>query len=274
MRKLRLLAVFVALVSLAGCASLLKLLQGGLKTPAATFQHADLQNASLQDVTVAATFRLDNPNPIGLALAGVGYGFSLDGHELFEGQLANGLNLPPGGSASLVVPVRVPYSAVPELATTLATKTEAPYAVDASATVHTLIGDLTIPLHWTGTLPIPKLPQVKVSSVRVRGLSFSGAQLVVALAVENPNGFALPLTALDGQLLVSGQAVASLGLTAGRPLAAKQTTAIELPIDVSFASAGLAVSRALTHAGAPVRLRGHATIAGRAIPLDLTTAIR
>lgn len=272
-RVLVLAACLVALTN-SGCAELLSLLRGGVRTPVATYQKVELASITLDDATVAATFQIDNPNPIGLSLAGIGYAFSLDGRRLFDGQLPNGLQLPPNGRMTLVVPVKVPFSALPDLATTFATRTEAPYTVAASATVRTPIGELTLPLSWTGKLPIPHLPKLSVGSARVENLSFLGARLVVTLAVDNPNGFELPLSSLTGHVLVAGQQIAALGLAASRPLAAGRVTMVELPIDLSFASAGLAVSAALAQGRAAVRLQGAASIAGRMLPLDLATTLQ
>jgi LEA14-like dessication related protein len=271
-------AALVATVALAllstGCAELLRMLAGGVQTPSAAFQSAALDTISLDDATVAATFQITNPNPIGLNLAGVGYAVTFEGQPLFEGNFPTGIQLAANATSPLTVPVRIPFSAIPNLATTLLTKTEAKYEVRGAVTVRSPIGDLTLPIHWGGTLPLPQLPKLSVSGARVQNLSFSGARIVVTLAVNNPNVFALPLTALTGRVLVAEQQVAALALPASKPLAAKTVTAVEIPIDVSFASAGFAVSTAMARGSAALRLQGSASVAGKTLPLDLGTTLQ
>lgn len=273
-RRIVLVVTLALALTSTGCAELLKMLKGGVRTPTATYQSAALDSISLDDATVSATFAIVNPNPIALNLAGVAYAFALDGHPVINGTFPTGIQLAANGTSSLKVPVKIPFSAIPNLVTTLRTKTEAPYDVKGSVSVKTPIGDLTLPIHWAGTLPLPQLPKMSVAGAHVQNLSFTGARVVISLAVNNPNGFALPLTALTGRVLVADQQVAALGLPASKPLAAKTVTTVDLPIDVSFASAGFAVSTAMARGSAALRLTGSASVAGKTLPLDLATTLR
>lgn len=269
----RLALVVLVALPLASCQTLLTLLSQAFQRPVATYREATLQSITLDDATVAATFDIQNPNAVALDVEGIAYEFALDGKKLFDGQLPGGLQLVPNGKSPLVVPVRVPFAAVPELLTTLATKAEAPYTVRATVSVRTPIGLMSLPVGWSGQLPIPKLPSVTVAGAKVTGLSFTGARLTVSLAVENPNVFALPFDGVDGAVVIAGQQVAKVALASLAPLAAKGTARVELPVDISFASAGLAVSSALAAQTAEIAVRGEASFAGRKLPLNLTGAL-
>lgn len=271
MRRLWLVAPL--LIALTGCAQLSQVLRASTVTPTAKHQSTRLQNVTLDDATVEATFLIDNPNVMGLKIDGLAWAFALDGQRLFDGRRAGGMNLPAQGRTELKVPITVPFKAIPSLVTTFKDKKEAPYAVQAKATVNTPLGPVTIPLGWEGMLPVPKLPTVSLASARIENLSLSGARVMVQLAVNNPNVFRLPLEALGGRVMVAGQQVAGLSLASARPLAAGEVTAVQLPIDISFASAGFAVASALTAGNATLAVDGNATVGGRALPLNLKTTL-
>ena len=265
--------VAVLALALTGCAGLMQALRTSVQTPTATHTGTKLQEISLDAATVAATFTVANPNAVGVKLDGLDWAFSFDGQKLFDGRLPTGLNLPANGRTQLTVPITVPFKAIPSLLTTFASKKEAPYSVQASATVKTPIGPLTLPLGWEGVLPVPKLPSVRLTTARVDTVSLTGARLTVALAVENPNVFRLPLEALGGRVLVGGQPVASVALSNARALEPGRVTQLELPVDISFASTGLAVTSALTSGRATLALDGQAKVGGKALPFDLKTTL-
>jgi LEA14-like dessication related protein len=269
----RALAVVVLTLPLASCQTLLALLSATFQSPTATYRESKLEAITLDDATVAATFEVMNPNAVTLDVAGIAYEFHLDDQKIFDGQLEGGLKLAPNGTSPLVVPVRVPFASIPGLATTLATKPEAPYVVRAKVSVKTPVGDMSLPIGWSGQLPIPKLPTVKVASAKVSGISFTGARLTVTLDVQNPNVFALPLEALEGSILVAGQSVAKLGIAAAQPLAAKGSAQVQLPVDISFASAGMAVSSAMATQSAEIAVRGEASFGGKKLPLNLSATL-
>lgn len=271
MRRFALFAVLA--VSVSGCAQLSRALRSSAVTPTAAYQSTRLSDISLDDATVEATFAIRNPNAIGLKLDGLDWAFSLDGQQVFDGKFPTGLQLPANGTTLLKVPITVPFRAIPSLFTTFRSKSEAPYSVKARATVRTPIGALALPLGWEGMLPVPKLPTVSLGTARVENLTLTGARIMMQFAVENPNTFALPLEALGGQVKVAGQQVAGLSLAKSQPLSAGQTTAVQMPIDISFASVGFAVANALSAGTATLAVDGHAKVGGKSLPMNLKTTL-
>jgi len=269
----RALAVVLLTLPLASCQTLLAILSAGFQRPVVTFREASLQGITLDEATVAATFDVQNPNAIGVETVGIAYAFSLDGKQILEGQLPAGLQLGPNAVSPLVLPVRIPFSAVPDLVNLVATKSEAPYGVRATVSIRTPVQDFAIPLSWEGVLPIPRLPTVRVASAALSELSLGGARLTVTLGVENPNAFAIPFDALEGDIQVAGQSLAKLGLERTTALGARGSTELAIPVQISFLAAGLAVSTALAAQSADLAVRGAATFAGRKVPLNLSTTV-
>lgn len=271
MRRLIFTAIFAA--SLTGCAQLSRVLRSSAATPTATYQSTSLSNISLDDATVEATFAIRNPNAMGLKLEGLDWAFNFDGQQVFDGKFPTGLQLPANGTTLLKVPITVPFKALPSLFTTFSSKDEAPYSVKARASVKTPLGTIALPLGWEGMLPVPKMPKVSLGTARVESLTLTGARVMVQFALENPNSFALPLEALGGQVKVAGQQVAALALPKGQPLTAGKTTAVHLPIDISFANVGFAVANALSSGNATLAVDGQAKVGGKSLPMNLKTTL-
>lgn len=267
------LVLLAALATTPGCATLLKLFEAATEPPTAQFQKAEVRSVSLEDATIAATFTVTNPNPLALSLEGLDWKFALDGKQLLAGTAPDGLRLPARGSTALVIPIKVPFTAIPDLFTTFSTKDEVPYAVNAVATVRTPIGPISLPLDWSALLPVPKLPTVALATARLDQVSLLGASMSVVLKVTNPNVFPLPLDALSGAVVVADRNVAQLGLSSPRPLGPKETIDVTMPIQVSFAQLGLAAATAISTRQAAVGVRGSAAFAGHSVPLDFRTTL-
>jgi len=264
--------VAVLLSTLPGCA-LLRGLEKGLQAPTARFESAEIQAVSLESATVLAHLTLHNPNLLGVQVAEVSWDFVVEGDRLFGGRAPSGVRLAPQGDAPLAVQVIVPYSGLAKLAVALATRDEVPYRVEARIGVQTPVGVLTVPAGWNGTLPVPKLPSVRLVGVRAGEIGFTGVRAVVTLGVENRNPFPIPLEAVSLRLLAEGRALASVG-GAARTLAPRQESLLELPVEISFAQAGSAAASALAARNLAVRLQGELKAGGRALPVDLGATLR
>lgn len=150
------LALAIALTS-TGCATLTMLLHGGFKTPTATLQSASIESVGLEAVTLAATFSVENPNPVGVRLAGIDWQFAFDGEALLDGSLAEPLELRARSATTVKIPIRVPYKAIPNAVLVFARRPQAPYEVTGTFVVDTPLGRRAVPVRWSGEFPRPGL---------------------------------------------------------------------------------------------------------------------
>ena len=268
--RLALVGLMAVAVGASGCAELMQLLNAETRSPSIHFVSARLQSISLTEAVVEGTFQLENPNSLGVNLKSVAVGVTIGTQKLADAETKNGLNLPAHGTAPLVVPVRIPFSTLPDLFKSVASADDMAYQVDGRVSIDGPIGPITVPLTWKGTVPVPKLPKVSFGSVRLDHTSFLGARVVVALQVENPNAFDLPLSTMSANLSVSNASVARAGIEAPRSLPSKQVSTIELPFELSLLEAGAAVVNAVTSRSAAVRLQGQASVAGHSMDLDVS----
>ena len=78
-------------------------------------------------------------------------------------------------------------------------------------------------------------PKVSVSSVDLDKISFSGADMICHLDVQNPNGFDIPFPQVDWELFINSGSFISGTLTNSSKLAANKTVTVDVPFSVTYA---------------------------------------
>lgn len=68
-----------------------------------------------------------------------------------------------------------------------------------------ILGKIRIPVQTTHRVPNVKLPKIKVALLKLANMSFTGADLKLALEVENPNAWSAALKQLQYNFVVNGQ---------------------------------------------------------------------
>src|SRR5512147_3216338 len=117
MRKTFLAVLVPALFS--GCAGLQDLAKAAFQEPRLAFKSAALDRLDLDGATLAFTWEIENPNPIGVDLARAGWQIEIEGTHVAAGDLPSGLSIPANGKAPLAFPVRVRFRDVPGIVSLL-----------------------------------------------------------------------------------------------------------------------------------------------------------
>jgi LEA14-like dessication related protein len=77
-------------------------------------------------------------------------------------------------------------------------------------------------------------PKLSVKSVDLAGISFTGADLVCRVNVENPNGFSIPFPKIDWQLFVNTASFVKGSLGNGSDIKARNTVTVNVPFSVAY----------------------------------------
>jgi LEA14-like dessication related protein len=108
------------------------------------------------------------------------------------------------------------------------------------------------------TKPLP--PKVDLESVRVVSLQPADLRLAVALRVDNPNGFALDVAALDAEIGVNGVRLAGAKLPEPVSIAAAATTAVQLELRSRVRDLAQVLERADGSGRMPYEITGTAVL--------------
>ncbi len=264
----------LAVVAVAGCASLKDLAKAAFQTPRLEFRSATLQALDLEGATIGVVFDLTNPNGFGLDLARVAYGVEVEGTRIASGDLPGGLAIPASGKAPLTIPVRVRFADVPGIVSLLTTRRESlRYKLTGNAGVRTPVGVIDLPLAHEDTLRLPGLPGFAVEGVSVRGAGLTDVALDLRVRVKNPNAFPIPAGRLDYALSLGGAEVARARDAALGNVAAGGSTVVVIPVKVDLVRAGRVATALLGGGEVPVGLAGTANVAGIPVPLDVRATV-
>ena len=256
MRRYTILSLVLAAAAagalVAGCASLGELSRG-IQKPQARIVGTAIETLSFEGAALRFDVEITNPNPVGIELAGFDYELVIEGEPFVSGKVDRRVGVAARGRSVVPVPVELTFQRVFDSVTRVAAQDEFAYALATGFSFDLpVLGRVRVPVSTAGTLPVVRAPRLRVSSLRVQSLSLSGASLVLAVEVENRNGFGLSLEGLDyafagnGQPWAAGSAARPLGLgphALGR---------IDLSFQISFAALGRSAYQLLL-GGGPLR---------------------
>jgi LEA14-like dessication related protein len=231
-------AATLLLLGVAGCASLAEVIE----RPSARVVGAELTELSFDRAELTFDVEVDNPNPVGVQLAGIDYELLFEEASFLRGRTAEGISIAAGARSVVRIPVGVGYTELIDSVRSLADRRETDYRLIAGVSVDVpVLGRVRLPLERTGTIPVVRAPRVRVRELRVERLGLRGADLLLRLGVENPNAFGLSLDTLDYALRVNGDLWAATRVSKSAQLAAGGETALALPLSLDFAAMGRSV---------------------------------
>ena len=269
MRKLVLL-----LPLLASCSLLQSVAGAAFERPSLAFRDVKLEHIDFTGADVNLLFDVTNPNSSGIDLGAASYALDIEGHSVATGTPPQGLQVPGKGTATVTLPAHVIWDQLAPALETVLTKKSLAYKASGTIGVSSPLGLLTLPLAHEGVIEPPHLPSISLQPPRIISLHFTGARLALPLKLTNSNAFPLPLGGVDGTVDIEGAHVGRVAMAQLPALGASSEQTIELPLDISFASAGLAVASALKAGAAHIKLDGTLRSLGASLPLHIDQNIQ
>jgi LEA14-like dessication related protein len=190
--------------------------------------------------------KIQNPNSLGVKLAGFGYDLSINGSSFLKGRENKELNIQAQGETIFQIPLTLSYSHLYQVFQTLLQQDSATYHLKCDLSFELPgLGPVQIPVSKQGDFPLPKLPTVNVERMELKRLGLSGADLVLGIQVNNPNAFSVIMEGMQYWLNINGQPWAS-GETGTRvQITEKGENLLEIPILLNFLQIGQSAYQAL-----------------------------
>jgi LEA14-like dessication related protein len=266
-RRLSLALALLSVVTLAGgCGPL-------FEKPRVSVKRVDVTSISFQGISFDIVFTVVNPNVIGLDLARLSYQLKVDNHQFVAGGANRPLHVPAEGTGELHLPVSFRFVELAEALVALFQKTIVPYSIATTLGFGTPIGVFDVPIAHSGTFPVPRPPNISIARAAVGRVSGSGADVQIALHLQNPNSFVLPLGNLNYQLTLDGAPLAQAG-TGPLQLAAGAAHEVMVSAHADFIQAGLGLLRAIESRSATVALEGTMDLGGFTLPVRASTTLQ
>lgn len=235
--KILIAHVFIFFLIIVGCAALQELAQ--VQKPTLEFQRVRFTGMTFETVDLAFDVKIKNPNPLSASLAGFDYNFQIDGASFLSGQQDAQLTIAAKAESALEIPLTLKFKDLYQTYQTLKNQDSSAYKIDTGLMFDLpVLGKTRIPVSHEGHLPLIKLPDVKLGSLKLKNVSFSGADLELKLNVDNPNNFNLLMNKLDYNFSINGTTWAQ-GLTQNAMnIKEKGESAITIPVSLSFSKMG------------------------------------
>ena len=211
-----------------------------MSKPTAEVRGVRFGDVSFEKLGLLFDVVIENPNPVGVSVAGLDYRFSLDGRDLLDGSKADALKVPARGSGTTVVPVSIDFLNLSEVVGSLEGKDTLPYEFAATLQLDIpVLGSTPIPLDFVGELPVIRPPVVSISGVEKTRFDLTGAGLVLRLSIGNPNAFSLVVDGFQYSFGVNDRAWIESRLSSPTSIGEKATAEIAIPMEVSFLKIGM-----------------------------------
>ena len=237
-----LFSVFLA-VFLSSCANLTQMLnQMNIKKPVAKVEDAKLTALSFEQVDLLFGIDINNPNSIGIALDGFDYDLLLNDNSFVSGDQNEKLDIAAGQTSRVNFPVSLKFTDIYDMYTSLRNIDSTKYQVKLGLIFNLpVLGDTRIPISHTGHLPIPKLPNISVKDLKVNNIGFTGANLDLKIAIDNPNAFSMIFDQLNYNFQVNGLEWISGKNTSSMQVDEKGAGIVTIPVKLDFLKMGQSV---------------------------------
>ena len=147
-RRTRFAAALLAVVAIAGCASLGL---GGFKQPIVNFKDLKVRGLGLTGGSIDAYLNVYNPNGFNLDATRLTYKVTVgDNAELGTGALDSRFTVQKNDSTTVRIPIDFTYAGIGAAARQMMQSGSVPYNVAGDITVGTPLGNFTVPYSGTG----------------------------------------------------------------------------------------------------------------------------
>jgi len=228
------------------CASVEEFVKSNVQKPQVSFAGAKIEGLSLETIDLLFDVKINNPNPVGITLAGFDYDFLINNNQFLQGNQEKDVEIPANGENTLQIPLSLKFSDVYNTFSSLRDRDSTEYKIDCGVSFDLpVLGRQRVPVSKAGTLPLLKLPKVSVEKLKLNNLSFSGADLNLKIGVANPNAISFVLKNMDYQFDVNDRQWLDASATRSMNLAAKGESMMEIPISLNFVQMGQSVLQLL-----------------------------
>lgn len=235
MKKLFIVIYISFLIS--GCNTLREF--ANVQKPDVRFSSMSVEDLSFRDVSLLFDFAITNPNNFGVSADQYRYEFLINGNDFVSGIQKKKLRIDQHSTSTIQIPVSLTFSEVFKTIGSIAGKDSMSYRLSTEVQFDIAgIGKQRVPVSTEGYFPIPKLPKIELGSFNVEEFSYSGAEMVVTLLIQNPNSFGISFADASYNLEVNGNEWLDTTLDRNINLDGSETEVISIPIRLHSSQMG------------------------------------
>jgi len=231
-----------------GCSEVLNLLnQMNVQEPRVNFSKVKMTGLSFDKVDLLFDINIDNPNDLGISLAGFDYDLFLNENSFIKGDQQNGLEIKAKSQEIIQLPISLNYLDIYKTFTSIKELDSINYQLKTGLSFNLpVLGDIRLPISKSGSVPTLKLPSISLNKLKMDKLGFTGADLTLEIKLKNPNAISMLLNNMNYDLNVSGAQWVQGKTNKAMNISAKDENIIKVPISLNFLGMGTSVYNMLT----------------------------
>ncbi len=239
--------LFLSIIIFISSCSALQDVASTIQKPKLSIQDVRVSDFNFQELSLVYEVKVENTNPAAIQMLGYNYALDVNEHAFLKGEQTQKMEISASDSSSLLVPVTLNFRDLYQTIKGISEKDESTYAFNTQLSFDLpVLGRTEVPVSKNGTIPVVKLPKLKVGDVNVQSLSFSGAKINLQLLFDNPNGFGMKVNNLMYDLEVNEDPWASGTALQNVQIAPNGITELEIPLTLSLNKIGMSAYQILT----------------------------
>lgn len=226
-----------------GCSELMNLLQmSSIKNPNVAVTGTRISGLSFNQANLIVDIKVDNPNTVGIDMAGLNFDLKINGSSLLSGRKNDPLQIIANGSNTIQLPLTLKYEDLYKIVTSIAGMEKTEFLFEGNLDFELpVIGKVSVPVSKSGEIPLLKFPDIKVKKLSLKSFSFSSAQLEVDISVSGNGGLPLSVNNFNYGLEVAGKQWAGGTVNENIPLAGSGEKVFTIPFKLDFLTMGKTV---------------------------------
>jgi LEA14-like dessication related protein len=228
------------LIWLAGCSDLLNLLnQMNVQEPKVNFSQVKMTGLTFDKVDLLFDIDINNPNSVGINLAGFDYDLFLNQNSFLKGDQQDGLEIKANGKETVKIPLSLDFKSIYQTFQSVKDLDSINYELKTGLSFNLpALGNIRIPVSKSGYIPSLKLPSISLNQLKLDKISFTGADLSLKLNIKNPNAVSMLMKNLNYTFDVSGSQWVSGKTSQSMDVNAKSDNIVTIPLSLNFLNMG------------------------------------
>lgn len=226
------------------CSSLKDL--ASAQKPVLSLENVRVTDLSLNDIELTFDLGVDNPNPVGVTLASYTYDFKINNTSFVQGEQASGASIAASDQSQLSIPVSFGFSELFDTFSSLKDQDSTAYTFATKLNVEIpVLGTVEVPVEQSGFFPVVKVPKFEFKGVQLDNLSFTKADLVAKIGVDNPNAFGINLKGMNYTIDLNGLSPVSGTVNQAFTINEKSQSELVIPLSFNLSDLGMGAFRAI-----------------------------
>ncbi|MFQ5605914.1 MAG: LEA type 2 family protein [bacterium] len=231
---------------LTACSSVQDFIKSSVQKPKVAFSGVKIQGLNFEKIDLLFDLTVNNPNAVGVKMAGFDYDFLIDQRAFVSGNQPQIVEIPANGKNVVHVPVTLRFNDVFQTFKEYPQKDSTRYELKCGFSFDLpVLGVQRIAVSKSGHIPLLKIPRLKVVALKLKNLRLTGADLELQVQLQNPNSFKVILKTLDYKFAINNQTWLSGSSHDQYQIAAKKDNLIRLPLSLNFLQIGASVPQLL-----------------------------